>query len=360
LKEIFKGVRTKIPNEQISLLLARITIGSLSLWEYIASLGENSIKIYWDNCSIYNLHNDSSEGIMYVVKQLFDHKRYSSLIEFANNNKDKLSTSEITKILKGVYSTDSSEAIDISMIDYYIGELFGELYSRNDVVISDVIEAEWVCLPLILNYGVQNHIRFIQSELLTNPEFFVQILEWVFKPEGVDEDTDAELQNLSEEQITNRSQRGYILLNRLRDIPGVDATGKIDFSVLLKWVNDVRGLSVERSRIRSCDSCLGELFARFTGFECSPKDEVAQLIDTVNAEILNDGFRRGIINERGPVWRGHGGEQERELVDKYNEFSRQFRSTYPVISSILLDIANSYSDEAKWHDDRQELRNLEG
>ena len=45
----------------------------------------------------------------------------------------------------------------------------------------------------------------------------------------------------------------------------------------------------------------------------------------------------GIINNRGVVTRGKGGDQERELVKHYTQYAFEIESRYPITASILSD-----------------------
>jgi hypothetical protein len=62
------------------------------------------------------------------------------------------------------------------------------------------------------------------------------------------------------------------------------------------------------------------------------------------------GFRVGVSNARGAVWRREGGGQERELAARYLTRATELAIEYPYVSGVLEDLARSYGRDAQQHD----------
>ena len=73
---------------------------------------------------------------------------------------------------------------------------------------------------------------------------------------------------------------------------------------------------------------------------------------------IEDSFRVAVLNARGPHPRRmeDGGEQERELADKYRVWSRRLSFEYPSVSGVLGRIADDYETEGAWHDSEARVR----
>ena len=213
-------------------------------------------------------------------------------------------------------------------------------------------------MPLFSNYGSIKHSKYIQNYLLSSPEFFVDVLKTVYKSEIEDEPEENESQ--SQENKAAQAEVGYQLLKGAQGIPGKNKTGEIEYDVLLNWVVEVRRLSIQCHRIEVCDMYIGEFFARYTRFDKAPTVDICKIIDLINSGHLNRGFILGIINNRGVVTRGGGGDQERVLVEHYKQYASEIENNYPITASILSDIASNYEEEAKWNDVRDELKHFEG
>ena len=60
----------------------------------------------------------------------------------------------------------------------------------------------------------------------------------------------------------------------------------------------------------------------------------------------------GKQNARGAVWRGRGGDQERDLAKNYRDASAAVAAEYPFTARLLNELARSYDRDAAWYDDR--------
>lgn len=358
LKEILQQVLNNgIKNTQIAHLLAVANFRSFEIWDYIHLLGEEAENVYWKICPMY-FNESSSESIEFIIKKLKIYYRNASILQFAYNHRKVISTERIIEILSVVGYIDSSEPHNLGMMEHYVGELFEELYLRSDGNKNEIQQLEVVFLPLFANYDYIKHSKYIQSSLLNNPEVFVDVLKAVYKSEIEEESENNELETQANKAA--QADVGYKLLKGVRGIPGGETTGEIQYDVLYNWVNEVRKMSLKYHRLGVCDTYIGELLAKYTGFNKAPKIEVCKIIDSINSSALNKGFTIGIINKRGVVIRGKGGNQEREIVNHYTQFASEIGGSYPVVSSLLLEIAQRYQVEAEWNDNREELEDLEG
>ena len=91
-----------------------------------------------------------------------------------------------------------------------------------------------------------------------------------------------------------------------------------------------------------------------------PCEPVRQALEEIGTKDIADGMIIGAFNSRETMWRGEGGNQERELATQYRQWSMALNLEYPFVSNLLEEIAKGYESEAKWHDNRADVRQRVG
>src|SRR3954463_8792861 len=58
---------------------------------------------------------------------------------------------------------------------------------------------------------------------------------------------------------------------------------------------------------------------------------------------MMEGAHVGVCNSRGVHWHGEGGDQERELAEKYRKWAQALQFSHPYVSSkLLMGLAETY------------------
>jgi hypothetical protein len=155
------------------------------------------------------------------------------------------------------------------------------------------------------------------------------------------------------------ARRAYQVLDSWSIIPGL-VDGRIDRANLTEWVERAREQSKEADRLEICDDRIGRMLSSSSIGEDGvwPAELVRDVIDRIASEALDDGFRVGVYNARGAVWRGPGGQQERELAEKYRRWAGQIAGRWPRTGALLRRIAQIYEREGRLWDIEDELRDL--
>ena len=81
-----------------------------------------------------------------------------------------------------------------------------------------------------------------------------------------------------------------------------------------------------------------------------------EALEEIGSEDIAEGMRIGVYNSRGVHSRGEGGNQERELAEKYRTWSRQLACEYPYVANLVAQIAAKYDHEAAWEDSEAAVR----
>lgn len=188
--------------------------------------------------------------------------------------------------------------------------------------------------------------RYIES----NPEFFVQIIAWTFKRQNNTERSE-DISEVTDQDIL--ADRGHRLLQILSHIPGEDKPQEEEQKKELEeWISTVRLSSSALGLKDITDRYLGRLFSHAPLGKDGvwPSEAVRDIMEAIHSDGMKLGTRIGLYNARGAFWRKNGGDQERELADKYRFWAESLEFTHPFVASVLKWLVDTYDSEATQQD----------
>ena len=135
--------------------------------------------------------------------------------------------------------------------------------------------------------------------------------------------------------------------------------GRIDGAALEAWVKEARQLAATVGRAEIADQKIGEALSaspRDPDDNIWPARPVRDVVEITRSKHLESGLSLGLRNRRGVTTRrpSDGGEQERDLVKQYRHSSTATALEWPRTSAVLERIAQSYEEDARWHDEDAE------
>lgn len=262
-----------------------------------------------------------------------------------------IETSRLKRLLRDVATVNAEPAGHLRLEPYHISEALDSLQGRAGVTRDDMARFEFLFIDALGHtaHGIPN----LESQIAESPEIFVQVVALAFKRSDAGKDP-PEWRIKDPEQKVAIARAAHGLLDQIKKIPGTDQNGQIDAAKLRSWTKSVRSLCKKHARADIGDQCLGQLLARAPGAENDewPCEAVCQVMEEEAAPEIARGFEIGLHNSRGFVWRGEGGDQERELMMKYHARSETLRFDFPFVASAFDAIASSYSQEACWWDSK--------
>lgn len=330
-----------------------------SVWELLKNFDEQIQQEYWRR--LYPKFFDlPSEDKLYALNQLIVVKKYFTALYTAALFKKEIPAKVIADLLKNAALEKSIDNINI-LHSWNIEELFKILDEAKEINSNENAQLEWLYLPILANVGTSRPPKMLHQELSNNPEFFAEVIRWIYKPKN--KDVEEEEEELPKELKEQRAHLGWELLHTWKTIPGSDDSGKIDYQKLKNWVDKAREHCGKIDRIEVCDNHIGQVFAHALPDETGnwPPEAICKIVDEIGSKELDNGFIIGIYNKRGVVSKSlfEGGEQERELAKLYREYSSKLAIQYPRISAILKKVAEDYENQAKQEDKEAEKRDLE-
>jgi hypothetical protein len=242
--EFLKELQSKgFSPQELSKILA-VLDQNIQVWSYLESDSELA-QTYWKTISpfFYRLSEEEKIiGLSYLIK----YKRFFTAIDEAANYLDSLPTELIVQLLTAA-ATDKAEE-DFQPPLYDIGKLFETLENRTDIDKSTLIRLEWLYIEILDRYQTGRSPKLIHEELLKDPDFFIEVIKWVYMPKGR-EDAVAETTETDSERAAQIATKAYRLLREIRKVPGYQKDGTFDGEFLKKWVLKVRSLAEQADRL---------------------------------------------------------------------------------------------------------------
>ena len=320
------------------------------LWRYVDTLGEGIQREYWLRIRPY-FNGLTDEEIMVCINKLLHYRRFSSAVEVASCHGTHIPSDMLIDVLRRWATEESQEPR--SPVGYEIEGIFEELNKRMDIDEGTYCELETLYLPLLTDVGGQVGVPHLEEELASNPESFVQLLKWLYKPKDEDRQR-KEQEGLSEEQVQNAARRADLMLEAWKKIPGMQEDGTIDGIKLREWIDVARALARECDRLEVADIHIGQLLAKYP--ENSPhwpERKIFQVIEAINTEELKEGYSIGMLKKRGVTIRGpfDGGTIERERAEYFAQLALEVMCDYPNVSEIFSELQGYYERCARERDE---------
>ncbi len=244
---------------------------------------------------------------------------------------------------------------------YEIERIFEELDKREDVEKSAIINLEWIYLPILDSYRTRRNPKNLEEELANNPEFFIEVLKWIYIPQDKTL-LEKEREGISDEAIQNRAKQAYHLLHSWKKIPGMQEDNSIDEAVLNEWVTKARSLAEAASRLNVADSEIGKVLAQYPeNVPEWPQKKIFQTIEEINTDSLKRGYSSAMFNKRGSSTRGafDGGDIERGKAAYFEKLANDIKNKYPNVAEIFKRLQQGYLADAKRQDESAERDRLE-
>lgn len=327
-----------------------------NLWTFVDSTSAETIKYYWNKIYPHFFSVSLEEKIQGITK-LIEHKRYLSALSVAAHFARELPSDVLVEILLNAASKKSEEE-NVRFDGYNVYQLLEVIDERNDVDIKILIRLEWLYLNVLTSYGTNRTPKLLHEELSKSPDFFMEVVKWVYtRKDKAEEQKD----DLSQDQIETRAKQAYDLIHSWTKIPGMKDK-EIDGVFLKDWVNKVRELAASSDRTEVVDMLIGQVLAKYPEEKDKvwPPDIICEVIESINTRSLKNNFSAAIFNKYGSSSRGpfDGGDRERNLSAYFSGLAKE-RKAYPNVSAILTDLSKEYLETAKQEDDRAERDRLE-
>jgi len=358
IESLFKELQEKkFSNKALSNVLISLNQNQ-QLWDFVSSLVEEIQNYYWKNFNPHFYHISNDEKV-FGIEMLLKYKRFFSAIDITSHFANEISTNLLSEMLKKAATEEANETPRFE--GYEIERFFEELDKRTDIEKSTLIHLEWLYLPILDSYGTSRNPKNLEEELANNPEFFIDVLKWIYIPEDK-EMLEDERKGISDEIIQNRAKQAYHLLHSWKKIPGMKDDYSINEQELRQWIEKVRKLAKDVDRLDVADMEIGKVLAQYPeNIPEWPQEIVFKIIEDINSDSLKRNYSSALFNKRGSSTRGpfDGGDIEREKASYFRKLFNDFKNNYPNVAEIFKHLEQGYLADAKRMDEQAERDRLE-
>lgn len=298
------------------------------------------------------MQDEDAKYANWVIEQLLTRKRPLAAIDAAAQylhtiaRKTSLDGDLLARVLEIAATNPADhETMPIVSISYDIVEVLKVLQSDPDIDEKRLARIEWMYMRI---FG-HNDIRPVAllKEIAKNPSFFVQLICLIFK---ADPPIEGEFSNLSPELRKLQAQNAWYLFELVDQLPGQSDTQEVNAAQLQEWIEKAREECAQRNRRAIGDEYIGKLLSHSPSGSDGmwPHEAVRDVLEQYESMDIKRGIEVGLYNQRG-VTLGVGGEQERELAEKYQQQADEIKYMWPRTAAMLGRIADSHKrDAARW------------
>jgi hypothetical protein len=358
VKSLFNELQERnYSNQALSNILIPLNQNQ-QLWDFVSSLNEEIQNLYWQKVIPHFYHITDAEK-SFGLEMLLTHKRFFSAIDIASHFPKVIPTALLAEMLQRAGTEESNETPRFK--GYEIEQIFEEIDNREDIEKSTLIQLEWLYLPILDSYGTRRNPINLEEELANNPDFFIDVLKWIYLPEDKTL-LEEERKGITDEVIQSRAKQSYHLLNSWKKIPGMKEDNSIDEIELRSWIEKVRELAKNVSRLEVADMQIGKVLAQYPeNIPEWPQETIFKIIEEINSDSIKSNYSSALFNKRGSSSRGafDGGDIEREKAAYFEKLEKDFKNKYPNVAEVFKRLSDGYLLDAKRMDEEAERNRLE-
>jgi addiction module HigA family antidote len=320
-------------------------------WSRMVALSTEEQARYWADVQPRPLFREEADEVNLVTDELLNANRPRAAFATAHMAFDALTTDRLVRLLTDVAKVDAEPTSHYRLSQHNLSEAFDVLSERSDADQDTLARLEFLYIDGLSH--TKHGIRNLERQLSESPSLFVQALAMAFRRKDGNEDP-LELQAANPEVARRRAQSAYSMLSQVRRLPGMNDKRELDGRKLREWIAAARALAREYGRDEIAESQIGQILAHSpVGSDgVWPHETVREVLEDFGTDRMANGMMIGRHNARGVVWRGRGGDQERDLAKDYSDAATVVAAEYPFTARLLNELARSYDRDAAWHDDR--------
>ena len=327
-----------------------------AVWNFVGTLDQRAQTQYWEKVNA-NKFGLTPEDMSYVIDKLMSVGRPRSAFHFVRFELENVNPKQIFNLMDAIGTDKDTEPTDIGRLESYtIRDVLEHLTKCPEVSSEQCASLE---LKFIDAFDLDNaSIPNLENQIEKIPNLYVQAIVCAYKRSDEKEDPE-ELQAANDENRSNRAHTAHSFLERLSRVPGRGQDGTLTSDAIINWVSQVRENCKELAREAVCDLSLGKLFSHAdidTDDNIWPEKPVRDALEVLMSEHLADGLRTALYNKRGVHFRGEGGDQERELADKYRSWADALQYTHPDVAKVIYKLVDTYQREAAREDEAALVR----
>lgn len=355
---VLKGVAAGLSEIDMVQLFVLAPFGK-NTWRLVDALSDAVQARYWSEVTPDLRHNSDAENHE-GIERLLKAGRPRAAFACIRFEVGKLDVQVLYRLLSAMAHNGNDQPGQYMLEHYALEEAFKHLNSNPVLTLDQKAGLEFAYIEALArpwssreSYGIPNLERYVEA----HPEVFVQAIAWTYQRK--DGAADPAQFQVSPERVNAMAKRGYKLLESVERLPGHNDIGELEADRLANWIANVRKSCAKLGRADIADICIGRVLSCAPVGEDGvwPCEQVRDVLEDIQSETMVRGAHTGTYNSRGVHSRGEGGDQERELADKYRTWGQALQISHPFVSSkLLMVLAKTYDHEASREDAEAGIR----
>lgn len=348
-KRLFTSLRDKVSKEEVVRLLLLFPYQA-STWELVDQLSTEARNRYWAEVvpeCIYVSKEENNESVQRLLKA----RRPRAAFDSVQPKLEEIDASFLAQILSAMMQKGNDKPGEYLLNSYDIERAFNHLNLDPNLSSKQKAALEFAYLEVLsrpIEKENQQRIPNLENYIEKHPELFVQAIAWAFGQKNHDEEYDEHL-----------AKKGYQLLEAIKRVPGQDKDSpKEQYDKLSKWIIAVKSSCSKLDLEEIADYRIGILLSNASPGKDGiwPNETIREVMEDQLSDDISKGACTGLYNARGVHPYGEGGNQERELADKYRSWAEELQFTHPFVStSLLMSMVHTYEREAELNDTEADL-----
>lgn len=317
-------------------------------WRHVGELPAPTQERYWVDVSP-RWEGQGATELQVAVTKLVEARRPRTAFEFVSIDLEKIEPHTLHMLLRSI-ATIGDEPADAHLLSAHRIEKAISLLDESKQIAEDAMASlEFTYIDAIEQ--ARGKARNLERQLATSPMLYVQVLSYLYRRADEGEDP-ADWKIQDPELAAATARRAHALLTHIRHLPGTRPDGTVDEAALIAWIEETRRLARDFGRLEPADKMIGELlFSKQVGSDgIWPAEPVREALEQVRSKAMARGLSLATYNGRGAVWRGEGGQQERDLAAVYRQSASALAYSHPFVSQMLQQIAEFYERDAAHED----------
>lgn len=247
-------------------------------WDILETEEGETQHLYWSTVGVYGHGDLEAEDYERATRKFIEYNRIATAVKFLALHRKNLHyyPQLVSEVLEHVVRGSNTEEVNWSSLSYDIGELVSFLGASGEIEENRLARFEWYFLPILKHSRHQP--KTLHKALAEDPEFFVEVLKWLYRAEGEQPDEPTEEQRI-------RGQVAFDLLHSWKRPPGVSEEGAVNAEKLWSWINRARELAHASGRAKIADHHIGQVLAHYPGGTDGawPHEVLRDLLEQLNA-----------------------------------------------------------------------------
>lgn len=320
-------------------------------WDIVDSLGGDIRRTYWS--SLRWVGSKAQDDAERAVGVLLEVERSVMAMEVAARA-ETLDPETALRVLEAIRDVPDRATVYEEMANPMFRYHLAKVFQRADASPDEDRLAGLEIIFFRLLEDSERPPRIVFKALAAQPEVFLQLLEWIYRPQdAVDGEEAAED---ATPEVVRRAEACDGILHAWDGVPGDGASTPAEREkALAKWAQTALDLAATAKRSKAGLIKVAEVLARAPAAVDGvwPAMAARDLLEGGRFPDLARHMTTARTNSRGMTSRGHldGGDQERELAKTYREWAQKVRIEFPRTAAMLDGIAARHEHEGRQHDE---------